>query len=330
MEEALVSVIVPVYNVEKYIERCILSVLNQTYQNYELLLVDDGSTDDGGRICDMYHSNNPKIKVYHKENGGLSDARNYGLQKAEGEYIVFLDSDDYIAKEFLACLHGLLEEAQADIAVCGFYHTDANTFPKEKKGRTYRTTLLSSQESLADWHGARGRLETCVWNKLYKRKVFSLDKEPVLFPVGTYYEDVYTTHRLVDNAERIVFTEKPLYMYYKRSGSIMESRLTMEKMKMSITAQKERLDFFESRGYERSADRLLVGLALHEVLFYSHCQSSEGEERQFRESVWLQYQENYKRIQKIKGKGMIKSLLFFSFYHFPCAAAWVVRNAYSR
>lgn len=330
MEEALVSVIVPVYNVEKYIERCILSVLNQTYQNYELLLVDDGSADASGRICDAYHSRYRQIKVYHKENGGLSDARNYGLQKAKGEYIVFLDSDDYIAKEFLACLYGLLEEAQADIAVCGFYHMDTDTFPEEKKDRTYQTVLLSAQETLADWHGIRGKMETCVWNKLYKRKVFSLDKEPVLFPVGTYYEDVYTTHRLVANAERIVFTEKPLYMYYKRSGSIMESKLTIEKMKMSIMAQKKRLDFFESRGYERSADRLLAGLALHEILFYSHCKDSEGEEGQLRERVWRQYQEQYKRIQGIKGKGMIKSLLFFSFHCFPRATAWMVRNVYPR
>lgn len=330
MEEALVSVIVPVYNVEKYIERCILSVLNQTYQNYELLLVNDGSSDGSGRICDAYHSKYPQIKVYHKENGGLSDARNYGLQKAEGEYIVFLDSDDYIAGEFLACLYRLLEETRADIAVCGFYHMDTDTFPEEKKDRRYQTVLLSAQETLADWHGIRGKMETCVWNKLYKRKVFALDKEPVLFPIGTYYEDVYTTHRLVDNAERIVFTEKPLYMYYKRSGSIMESKLTMEKMKMSITAQKKRLDFFESRGYERSADRLLVGLALHEILFYSHCQSSGGEEGQFRESVWRQYQEQYKRIQGIKGKGMIKGLLFFSFHCFPQATAWMVRSVYPR
>ena len=133
MEKPLISVIVPVYNVKQYLRRCVDSILKQTYENIEIVLIDDGSTDESGAICDRYAQKDVRVKVIHKENGGLSDARNKGMQEARGEYFAFVDSDDYIAKDYIAYLFELIVENKAQISLCGYLKFIEKLPQKERK-----------------------------------------------------------------------------------------------------------------------------------------------------------------------------------------------------
>lgn len=200
-----VSVIVAIYNIEEYIEECILSLINQTYKNIEIILVDDGSTDRSSEICDEYQKNNPNIKVVHKKNGGLSDARNRGILESTGEYLTFVDGDDWLEKNTIKTLLWLVEENEADIATI------------IKKDHQYS----SGEVIIGD--GKRMILHmlntVCfeAWGKIYKRQLF----ENITFPKGKIYEDLYTIPSLVLKSKKVVVYHKGLYCYRERNDSIM-------------------------------------------------------------------------------------------------------------
>ena len=212
-----VSVIVPVYKVEQYLDKCIKSVLEQTYQDIELILVDDGSPDNCGNICDDYARRDSRVRVIHKENGGLSSARNAGLEIASGAYIMFVDSDDYIALDMVEKLYQRMQQDDSDMVVCGGQRVD-------EKGN-----LLCSGEGSHTKNGTYTADEfypllfLCfveAWGKLYKRTAF----EDIRFPVGKLHEDVFVTYKTVEKCAKIsVLTEK-LYYYLQRDNSIMHAR----------------------------------------------------------------------------------------------------------
>lgn len=211
----LISIIVPIYNVEKYLKKCIDSILNQTYENFELILVDDGSPDDCGKICDAYAQNDQRIKVIHKKNGGLSDARNAGIEIAKGEYIGFIDSDDYISPDmYKELMRGCLDN-QADIAMCGRYVVSEGYEVIKKEFVTDSPKKYSSETAI-------GKLllwDTCdsaAWDKLYRRSLF----DEIRYPVGVMSEDYDVTCRLFAKANQIVHVGKALYYYVQRNGSI--------------------------------------------------------------------------------------------------------------
>lgn len=209
----LISVIVPVYNVEKYLARCVDSIIAQTYSNLEIILVDDGATDRSGLICDEYAQKDSRIRVIHKENGGLSDARNAGLDVANGELIGFIDSDDYIAPDMYEVLYQNLKSRNADIATCGVF----NCFPNRIIPDQNETGILV----LNSYEAIRNALESSnlplyAWNKLYKKYLFS----NVRFPVGKIYEDAFVMIRLLDLTNTVVVTMEPKYYYMRRPESI--------------------------------------------------------------------------------------------------------------
>ena len=220
--QPLLSIIVPIYNVEQYLDRCIQSILNQTYQNLEIILVDDGATDCSGAIADSYAAKDKRIKVFHKENGGLSDARNYGLENVTGDYILFIDSDDFIVNIMCERLITVASSNNADIVSCNYYiyrgdddisiHTmsvqyDQQTFTGMDMLRYY---LLKTEPFDLN----------VVWNKIFKLDLFN-GVVPVRFPKGRVQEDNFTIFRLFLNANSIVTVNKPLYYYVQRAGSIM-------------------------------------------------------------------------------------------------------------
>ena len=220
--QPLLSIIVPIYNVEQYLDRCIQSILNQTYQNLEIILVDDGATDCSGAIADSYAAKDKRIKVFHKENGGLSDARNYGLEHVTGDYILFIDSDDFIVNIMCERLITVASSNNADIVSCNYYiyrgdddisiHTmsvqyDKRTFTGMDMLRYY---LLKTEPFDLN----------VVWNKIFKLDLFN-GVEPVRFPKGRVQEDNFTIFRLFLNANSIVTVNEPLYYYVQRAGSIM-------------------------------------------------------------------------------------------------------------
>ena len=191
METELISVIVPVYNVERYLRRCVDSILHQTYRNLEVLLVDDGSTDASGAICDEYAAQEERVTAVHQKNGGLSAARNAGLERAQGTYLCFVDSDDFLDSRMLETLCRDLQEQDADVAVVGF-------------------RMFEREDELGDF----------AWNKLYKRELF----RDIRYPLGRMMEDQGTTYRIFQQCGKVAYRPVPLYYYYQRPDSILHRR----------------------------------------------------------------------------------------------------------
>ena len=205
-----ISVIIPVYNVGKYLKRCIDSIIQQNYDNLEIILVDDGSSDNSGKICDEYVVIDKRIIVIHKSNGGLSDARNKGLDICTGEYISFVDSDDWIEKDFYKFAVNNLGEN--DLLIFDYYLTDGknkkciNTLSKSRK--------LTVEECLLEL--SKANIQSYAWNKLYKRELFL----SIRFPKGRNYEDQAIMHLIMHNCNRIKYFNKAFYNYYQNQNSI--------------------------------------------------------------------------------------------------------------
>ena len=214
---AEVSIIVPVYQVENYIRQCIDSILVQTFTDFELILVDDGSKDKSGQICDEYAVLDQRVKVIHKENGGLSDARNCGMDQAVGNYFMFVDSDDYIAPTMLEYLYKALMNKEADIAVCNFLY-----FFEEDRKRDFSTNIQSEVLSGAEIFYSRKNervygIWTVAWNKLYKRETLG----NVRFRFGKYHEDEFWANDIYQMDIKVVTIPECLYYYRQRDNSIM-------------------------------------------------------------------------------------------------------------
>ena len=216
MEKDLISVIVPVYKVEKYLEKCIESIIKQTYTNLQIILVDDGSPDNCGKICDEYAKKDLRIEVIHKANGGLSDARNVGISKAKGRYIGFVDSDDYIKEDMYEILLNLIKKYDADVSICNLYDViDGNECIRNKENgiREYsRLDIL--KEVLLDKN-----IQSYAWNKLYEKELF----DEIKYPIGKKYEDIGTTFYLFEKCNKIVVTSEPEYYYLKRADSLVNN-----------------------------------------------------------------------------------------------------------
>lgn len=216
MEKDLISVIVPVYKVEKYLEKCIESIIKQTYTNLQIILVDDGSPDNCGKICDEYAKKDLRIEVIHKANGGLSDARNVGISKAKGRYIGFVDSDDYIKEDMYEILLNLIKKYDADGSICNLYDViDGNECIRNKENgiREYsRLDIL--KEVLLDKN-----IQSYAWNKLYEKELF----DEIKYPIGKKYEDIGTTFYLFEKCNKIVVTSEPEYYYLKRADSLVNN-----------------------------------------------------------------------------------------------------------
>ena len=216
MDSACISVIVPVYNVEQYLEQCVLSLVHQTYKNLEIILVDDGSTDNSGKQCDEYADQDKRIRVIHKENGGLSSARNAGMKVAKGDYIGFVDSDDYISESMYEDLMQLALQYHAEV-VCGRHQRfgDVEDGESNESGEAIKFTGDEVLHILL--HGDPRYLMTIsVWDRLYKRELV----EKLKFPDGKCYEDIVFTMKVMTNTNCCVYLDKTIYYYRIRKNSI--------------------------------------------------------------------------------------------------------------
>ena len=229
--EELISVIVPIYNVEKYLNKCIESIINQSYSNLEIILVDDGSKDNASIMCDSYLLKDNRIKVIHKENGGLSDARNVGIEKAKGKYIIFIDSDDWIDEKMIEILYDIIKKNNSDISICDYFLAYNEEIQTQKEN--IKVINLSNIEALKKIYDKD--LDVCMivaWNKLYKIDLF---KDNIRYPYGKIHEDEFTTYKLLYKAEKISYTNRKMYYYRQREKSIM-----------SKSFNKKRLDVLEA------------------------------------------------------------------------------------
>ncbi|NME43585.1 glycosyltransferase [Faecalicoccus pleomorphus] len=233
------SIIVPVYQVEAHIDECITSILDQTFRDFELILVDDGSLDRCPAICDVYAQKDSRIRVIHQKNQGLSAARNTGLQAARGDYIGFVDSDDFIEASMYEKLLDNLEREKADISVCGRYKVWGDKKIQEQKSNVYK--VMDSAQALALMNtNVLGYFDVAAWDKIYKRSCF----KGIEFPEGKLCEDWFVMYKLFFNARRIVYDSIPLYNYRQRTGSITHGKKVNT---MSLAASLEVLNFVRTQ-----------------------------------------------------------------------------------
>lgn len=220
-QTTLISVIVPVYNVEEYLPRCVDSILAQTYRNLEVILVDDGTKDASDQICDEYAAKDPRIKVIHKENGGLSSARNAGINVARGEYFGFVDSDDWIEPEMYEQMLDLAKKHNVKLVCAGRYDFSSRRNEKTVGLCPEKEEVITGMELLGrtfTWDGC----DSAAWDKLYHRDLF----EEIRYPVGLVNEDVAIFYKIAEQVDRAAMCDKPLYNYYHRPGSITYSKLS--------------------------------------------------------------------------------------------------------
>ena len=260
MTSECISIVIPVYRVEKYLARCVDSVIGQTYRNLEIILVDDGSPDLCGAICDSLAQKDSRIHVYHKENGGLSDARNFGTERASGSYITFLDSDDYIAPDYIEYLYNLVRKYDADISCCCMVKTETDHAEYGINPDIPEEQVLSGRDASFGLVGDLYMVLVTACGKLYRSEI--VRKYP--FPVGKKHEDEATTCKFYYESERVAVGNRCLYAYYQNPESITHSKGNSLNQD-AIWALSHRAQFFEDHHEYMLADRAWRRLFAHYV-----------------------------------------------------------------
>lgn len=251
-QDPMISVIVPIYNVEPYLDKCIGSIVNQSYKNLEIILVDDGSPDRCPEICDQWATRDNRIRVIHKENGGLSNARNAGLAVATGELIGFVDSDDWITQEMYQLLYDNMVKCQSDIAACGVemvWENGKEPCVLTKQG----SSVMDNREAMyavveEKW------IQAPVWYKLYKAELV----KDIFFPVGKYHEDVFWTYQVVAKAKKVSVFDTICYYYVQRANSIMGTDYSIKRLD-ALEAKVCRLDYYK-KYYPEFAEKVQLDL----------------------------------------------------------------------
>lgn len=233
---AKVSVIVPVYKVEDYLNRCVDSILNQTFEDFELILVDDGSPDNCGAMCDEYAKKDGRIHVIHQENGGLSAARNTGIDSAQGDYLVFVDSDDWLHPQYLESMYGAIMESGALVACCNYKHTPKYSIPIIE-----RAPFVYSMKKPEDVYlnPERTGIQAYAWRYMFRKELL----DGIRFPHGKLWEDMFTIPKIIFQVDSIAFIDKELYYYFYRIDSIVNKAWSLKKLD-NIDAVEFNLSYF--------------------------------------------------------------------------------------
>lgn len=304
----LISVIVPIYNAEKYLDRCIKSIINQSYKNLEIILVDDGSSDKCDEICDEWAKKDKRIKVIHKKNSGVSDSRNAGLEIANGEYLSFVDSDDYVHKDFIKILYNLCIENNSDISVCEVCETnkDEDINNKIQKGivrNIFPKSVLEKKESLY----------FVVWNKLYKKSVF----ENVRYLKGKIHEDVAITYKLIYYSKKITITNAKLYFYFNAPGSIMRREFSKERFDI-LYGINDSYEFFMKNNEDKYAYFVLRDFLDNILQLYQQCSLLKEEKSEMKKKLRRKYKETYKKVTSNSNTSISMKLKYTIYRVLPC------------
>lgn len=293
----LVTIVVPVYNVENYIQRCLESIINQSYKNIEIIVINDGSTDRSGIICDTFAKKDKRITVIHKQNGGLSDARNVGIDNAKGDYICFIDSDDFIKDTYIEKLLFTCIKYKADICICKYETGISDIFSKLQNNHTEIIQELSNIESLEYlYKKSLLGLFDVAWNKLYSTKLF----DNIRYPIGKVHEDVFITYKLLFKSQKVLFINDCLYYYYQSPKSIQRGDFNVKRFDL-FDGLEERMIFFKKNN--------LNGLYNETLIYYFHMLLY------FRDIITSKKITNLKLYLKLidsKIKFILKPVLFFA------------------
>lgn len=296
MKNDLISIVVPVYNVEKYLEDCVESLLVQTYKNNEIILVDDGSSDNSALICDEYEKKYNTIKVIHKTNGGLSDARNTGLKKALGKYICFIDSDDVVAPNYIHALYDAIVATNTMMSACPFV--------KFLDGENYKDLPITdsavdiqkidAEELMINiYDGNYSEISFVAWGKLYEKKMFK--ENDIEYPFGRYYEDTFTTFRLFFAAGKISLINNTAYYYRIRENSIMTSGITEKKIMDAIASNEYVADYFVNNNGNRKLISNVINYCLKDLLstYYRDLNNVKGDKKKCKDDLMRVYKKIY-------------------------------------
>ncbi|MBC2580565.1 glycosyltransferase [Clostridium sp. DJ247] len=305
-----ISIIVPIYNVEKYLEKCLKSILGQTFKDFELILVNDGSPDNCGCICDIYSKLDSRIRVIHKENGGLSSARNAGIDLATGEYIGFVDSDDWIDVNMYESLYSIAKETDADIVQCRFkesYDEEINNI----KNNTNKFKWVDKFDALNNLiaYGETHVQMVVAWNKLYKKNLFN----GIRFPNGKIHEDEFTTYKLLYKSNKIALTEDELYYYRQTPNSIMNAKFNKKRLDY-LEALKETLSFFKEVNNQHLYDMTTIRYVDSLKKYYFKCKELLEDNEQALRKIKNNYNKIFKEYicnSSFGVKNRLGEILFF-------------------
>lgn len=305
-----ISVVVPVYNTEQYLSRCLQSLTGQTYQNLDIILVDDGSKRPAAELCDYWAQQDSRIRVLHTSNGGAAAAKNKGIAVAQGKYITFVDSDDFVHPTFVEVLYKNLVENKADISLCRFISTSCDDFQSLKANLDTTPTLYNSRQMLEKCCALHKVAEVCVSCKLYKISLW----EKVRFREKQTYEDLATTHLLYAQADQVVACQAELYAYYQAPTSLMNSKYSLERFNAENSAQDIRLAFYQSLQDPDLYQKLLRSVLRNRVANYCKCvRELTGCEQQAKQ-LYQQFRQEYRNLKlKLTPATAVDKLLFFIF-----------------
>lgn len=308
----LISVIIPVYKVEAYLTACVESVLAQTYEQLEIILVDDGSPDNCPKICDEFAARDSRIRVIHKENGGLSSARNAGIDAARGEYLAFLDSDDLWTPVFLERLCRAAQETGADFAVCLFRRFRGD--PPKELPEPVAAEVLTRREAFECLFGVRNENMVVAPNKLYRRCLFA----GIRYPAGKLHEDEAVIHEIIGAAERIAWLEEEHYLYRESPNSITTAKFNLRRLDETY-AKEQRIAYFERRGMQDLADRTKIVYLSNLMRLYRSVQNKVEDRAAAKEvcrKLYSRFCELYKP-ELIRGQGIKFRVRSFLFRYMP-------------
>lgn len=311
----LISIILPIYNVDSYLKKCIESVLNQTYSNIEIILVDDGSTDNSPLICDEYKKKDSRVRTIHKKNGGLSDARNCGINLSTGKYLTFIDSDDYVSEDYVEYLYNLIKKNNTKISCCGHYIVKKNKMYRKTASETKVFTKINALNAIL----YDEEIDLSSWGKMYEKSLF----EDIKFPKGKFFEDTGTTYLLFDKCEGISVGKEIKYYYIIRNESITTKAFNKNKMDL-ITMTNKMVDFIELKYPELSAGcrrRIMWAyLSTYTKIVYTSKNKYLAEKKLLKSYIKKNKKEILKD-NKIKKKDKI-ALLIFNFGDFFFKISW--------
>lgn len=309
----LISVIIPIYNVEKYIDRCVDSVLAQTYRNLEIILIDDGSPDACGMICDQYAKKDSRIKVVHKKNGGLADARNVGLEMASGDYITCIDSDDWVSNYYVSNLYKAIIKDDADVSISGFicaYEDKMEQLDKVITVDTLETYKCLSSHDCIEKILYQDEVEVFACGKLYKNYII----KDLKYPVGKLYEDIPVTYNCIKRSNKVALVNNIDYFYFQRKNSIQNEKFSLRKLD-GIKHCREMMENVKQ-------DYPDLGVAAESRYFSTVCnilfQIREEEFLNERKVLWdeiIKYRKHVMFDKKARKKNRIAALISYTGFH---------------
>lgn len=302
----LISIIVPIYQVEDYLIECLDSIINQEYTNLEIILVDDGSKDKCPKICDDYKFKDDRIKVVHKTNGGLSDARNAGLDIAKGKYICFVDSDDILNKNFVKILYDNIKNTDADISVCDFLSIK-NINDISNNNITNNLKHYTKEEILNSFYKKQSLRLVLAWNKLYKREIWN----NIRYPKGKVHEDEFVIHHILDNINKLVISDSKLYYYRQRENSI--TSVYNKKRLNALEALEDRLDFYKKQSNEKMYNNTLYNF-FFSIRHHLKQMKDIEEFKDIENSLKNKYDQVYKQLLKCKTIPLLKKIKLILYF----------------